>query len=136
MREQHIQKAVAGAIRKKRELLGVSQEKFADSIEMHRAYYSSIERGERNLTLRLLFRVSQGLKANNLVSLEITNLVRMRSVKSRLSRSRCSNPPMNESLVACDQRRSCFQIRCLHPNNEGKTPRCHIRLLAYWGIHA
>jgi len=63
MRELQFQKAVGAAIRKKRESLDLSQEAFADSIEMHRAYYSSIERGERNLTLKLLFRVSQGLKA-------------------------------------------------------------------------
>jgi transcriptional regulator with XRE-family HTH domain len=63
MRELQFQKAVGAAIRRKRESLELSQEAFADSIEMHRAYYSSIERGERNLTLKLLYRVAQGLKA-------------------------------------------------------------------------
>jgi len=40
----------------------MSQEAFADSIGMHRAYYSAIERGERNLTLRTLWRVAKGLE--------------------------------------------------------------------------
>lgn len=41
--------------------LKVSQEAFADLIGMHRAYYSAIERGERNLTLGTLHRVAKGL---------------------------------------------------------------------------
>ncbi len=49
------------AIRERRSLLEISQESFADRIGMHRAYYSSIERGERNLTLETLGRVAQGL---------------------------------------------------------------------------
>ena len=39
----------------------VSQEAFADLIGMHRAYYSAIERGERDLTLGTLHRVAKGL---------------------------------------------------------------------------
>lgn len=49
------------AIRERRSLLEISQESFADRIGMHRAYYSSIERGERNLTLETLGRVARGL---------------------------------------------------------------------------
>lgn len=40
---------------------GPIQEAFADLIGMHRAYYSAIERGERNLTLGTLHRVAKGL---------------------------------------------------------------------------
>lgn len=40
---------------------GLSQEHFADSIGMHRVYYSSVERGERNITLATLQRIAQGL---------------------------------------------------------------------------
>jgi transcriptional regulator with XRE-family HTH domain len=61
MRADEIQTSVGNAIRKKREALKISQEAFADSIRMHRAYYSSIERGERNLTLRILAKVAKGL---------------------------------------------------------------------------
>lgn len=61
MRRDDLQTTVGNAIRKKREALKISQESFADSIRMHRAYYSSIERGERNLTLRILAKVAKGL---------------------------------------------------------------------------
>lgn len=44
--------------------LGFSQDSFADYIEMHRAYYSSLERGERNATLSTLKRVADGLKTS------------------------------------------------------------------------
>lgn len=49
-------------MRARRTELGFSQDTFADVIGMHRAYYSSLERGERNVTLQTLWRVSRGLK--------------------------------------------------------------------------
>lgn len=49
------------AIRLRREATGLSQDRFADRIEMHRAYYAAIERGEKNITLPTLKRVSDGL---------------------------------------------------------------------------
>jgi transcriptional regulator with XRE-family HTH domain len=52
---------LGNALRERRSALGYSQESFADKIGMHRAYYSAIERGEKNLTLGLLLRVSAGL---------------------------------------------------------------------------
>lgn len=51
------------ALRSRREAAGYSQESFADSIGMHRAYYSAIERGEKNLQLDTLQRVCDGLSA-------------------------------------------------------------------------
>ena len=51
------------ALRKRREALGFSQESFADEIEMHRTYYSAIERGEKNLQLDTVQKVARGLKA-------------------------------------------------------------------------
>jgi len=51
------------AFRKRREALGISQERFADEIGMHRTYYSAIERGEKNLQLDTLERLSRGLRA-------------------------------------------------------------------------
>jgi len=56
-----IQKRLGAAIRKAREAASYSQDTFADAIDMHRAYYSAIERGERNLTLATLARVAAGL---------------------------------------------------------------------------
>lgn len=49
------------ALRKRREALGFSQESFADEIQMHRTYYSAIERGEKNLQLDTLQKVAGGL---------------------------------------------------------------------------
>ncbi len=41
-------------IRKYRKLKGVSQEKFAELCDLHRTYVGSVERGERNITLKIL----------------------------------------------------------------------------------
>lgn len=41
--------------------MGPSQDLFADRIQMHSAYYSAIERGEKNVTLPTLRRVAIGL---------------------------------------------------------------------------
>lgn len=43
--------------------MGLSQDAFADTIDMHRAYYSAIERGEKNVTVETLVRVATGLNA-------------------------------------------------------------------------
>jgi transcriptional regulator with XRE-family HTH domain len=61
MGEESLQLRLGAAIRERRIALGLSQEGFADAIKMHRAYYSKIERGERNLTLLTLLRVANGL---------------------------------------------------------------------------
>ncbi|WP_282268356.1 helix-turn-helix transcriptional regulator [Stenotrophomonas sp. PS02298] len=61
MVEHTNQAKLADVIRAHRVALGLSQEGFADHIEMHRAYYSKIERGEKNVTLATLERVAVGL---------------------------------------------------------------------------
>lgn len=61
MKEALLQVKLGAAIRELRMELDLSQEAFADSIKMHRAYYSKIERGERNVTLVTLWRVAGGL---------------------------------------------------------------------------
>jgi len=48
------------SLRAQRRAIGLSQDDFADRIHMHRAYYSAIERGEKNITLTTLQRVAQG----------------------------------------------------------------------------
>jgi transcriptional regulator with XRE-family HTH domain len=52
---------VGQSLRTQRRALGLSQDDFADRIHMHRAYYSAIERGEKNITLSTLYRVAKGL---------------------------------------------------------------------------
>jgi len=63
MEKDKLQAALGQAIRRRREALKLSQDAFADNISMHRAYYSAIERGEKNLTLRVLSQVIAGLNA-------------------------------------------------------------------------
>jgi len=42
----------------------MSQDQFADHIDMHRAYYAAIERGEKNVTLKTLKRLADGLRVS------------------------------------------------------------------------
>jgi transcriptional regulator with XRE-family HTH domain len=68
------QKRLAATLRKRREALDFSQESFADSIGMHRAYYSALERGERNLTLQTFARVAAGLKTDIATLAKLANI--------------------------------------------------------------
>ena len=56
-----IQKNFGLAIKKYREQLGVSQEKFALSISMDRTYYASVESGKRNISLQNIEKIANGL---------------------------------------------------------------------------
>lgn len=63
MRKQHPSIEMVGRqIRARREALGVSQDDFAASVNMDRAYYGHVERGLYNITLEVLFRIAVGLK--------------------------------------------------------------------------
>lgn len=55
--------ALARVIRSRRVAHGYSQDSFADHIGMHRSYYAALERGQRNMTLATLERVSRGLNS-------------------------------------------------------------------------
>ena len=61
MNDEEALQALSVEIRRARVSLGISQESFADSIGMHRAQYSKIERGERNVTVLTLRRIAAGL---------------------------------------------------------------------------
>jgi transcriptional regulator with XRE-family HTH domain len=56
------QKKLGDAIRKRREALGFSQEKFAETVGMHRTYYGNVELGKHNVSLQSLLKISDGLK--------------------------------------------------------------------------
>jgi transcriptional regulator with XRE-family HTH domain len=58
---EDFQMTLARTMRQRREKLAVSQEGFADRIGVHRTYYSSVERGERNVSLKNLLRIADGL---------------------------------------------------------------------------
>lgn len=55
-------KALGSAIRSIRKDLGFSQEAFADEVGIDRSYMGGIERGEHNLALMNLLRISKALK--------------------------------------------------------------------------
>jgi transcriptional regulator with XRE-family HTH domain len=64
------QLSLGRVIRRKREALGISQEKFAELIDCHRNYVGLVERGELNVTLEMAARFAVGLKCR------VTDLVR------------------------------------------------------------
>jgi transcriptional regulator with XRE-family HTH domain len=67
-------KAIGAAIRITRKDLGYSQEAFADEVGIDRSYIGGIERGEHNLALMNLLRISKALKLSLSQLLEIAKL--------------------------------------------------------------
>lgn len=63
MKTDALQKRLGQAIRRRREALGHSQDSMADAMRMHRAYYSAIERGEKNLTIKTVERLARAVRA-------------------------------------------------------------------------
>ncbi|MFT3663033.1 MAG: helix-turn-helix transcriptional regulator [Gordonia sp. (in: high G+C Gram-positive bacteria)] len=61
MAEGDLQKAVGRNLRAYRLERGLSQEKFAEVLGVHRTYMGGLERGERNLTLRSVERIAERL---------------------------------------------------------------------------
>lgn len=49
-------------MQKVRKEAGVSQEELAAKLAMHRTYIGMIERGERNPTIRTLYKIAKALK--------------------------------------------------------------------------
>lgn len=60
--EGDLQKILGRNLRRYREERGLSQEAFADVLGVHRTYMGGIERGERNLTLKSVERIADGLE--------------------------------------------------------------------------
>lgn len=54
-------KSFGDAIRERRTALGLSQEALAEGVGCHRNYMGRIERGEQNITLDMMVRVSKAL---------------------------------------------------------------------------
>ncbi len=65
-----IQVRFGWAVQKLRRKAGYSQEAFADRVGVHRTYMGTIERGEKNISLRNIERIALaiGLTAGELVS--------------------------------------------------------------------
>ncbi len=53
---------VGDNIRKERIKLGLSQEELASIADIHRTFLSGVERGERNISLNTLAKISAGMK--------------------------------------------------------------------------
>jgi len=53
---------VASNVRGFRHRLGVSQEKLAELADLHRTYIGQIERAEKNITVRNLYKLGLALK--------------------------------------------------------------------------
>ena len=51
-------------VQKVRKSLSISQEELAAKLSMHRTYIGMIERGERNPTIRTLYKIAKALKVN------------------------------------------------------------------------
>lgn len=59
--EGQLQRIVGRNLRRHRLEHGYSQEAFAERMGVHRTYFSSVERGERNLTLQTLEKIADFL---------------------------------------------------------------------------
>jgi transcriptional regulator with XRE-family HTH domain len=59
--EGELQRRLGQHLRVRRLEQGLSQEAFADVLQVHRTYMGGIERGERNLTLRSVERIAERL---------------------------------------------------------------------------
>ena len=59
-----LQQALGRNLRKHRERLGLSQEKFAEHLGFHRTYAGALERGERNISLKSLETLGTLLKVD------------------------------------------------------------------------
>jgi transcriptional regulator with XRE-family HTH domain len=70
--EGDLQRTVGRNLRAYREGKSLSQESFADVLEVHRTYMGGIERGERNLTLKSLERIAERLDLDPLALLQPT----------------------------------------------------------------
>lgn len=58
---EDIRRRFGKAVRRRREMLGVSQEEFADLCGLDRTYVGGIERGERNVSLVNIEKIAKGL---------------------------------------------------------------------------
>jgi transcriptional regulator with XRE-family HTH domain len=58
---EDVLRALAAAVRARREQLGMSQEELAHRAGLHRTYISDVERGARNVALKNLVRLADAL---------------------------------------------------------------------------
>lgn len=61
MNNQEIYKKFGNNVRKFRLKRNLSQEKLAELSDLHRTYIGGIERGERNLSLKNIYKIAEAL---------------------------------------------------------------------------
>lgn len=59
-----ITKQLGARIQELRKQMGLSQEKFALKIEMDRTYFASVEAGKRNISVRNIKKIADGLEVS------------------------------------------------------------------------
>jgi transcriptional regulator with XRE-family HTH domain len=59
--EGDLQRRLGRNLRVLRKTKGMSQEEFADALDIHRTYVGGLERGERNVTLKTVERIADAL---------------------------------------------------------------------------
>ncbi|MDO8569996.1 MAG: helix-turn-helix transcriptional regulator [Candidatus Daviesbacteria bacterium] len=62
---KHILKQFGQKLQKLRQSKGITQEELAAMLSMHRTYIGLIERGERNPTVRTLYKMAKALKVSS-----------------------------------------------------------------------
>jgi len=62
---RHILKKFGDKVQSVRKSKGISQEKLAEKLSLHRNYVGMIERGERNPTIRTLYKLSKALQVDS-----------------------------------------------------------------------
>lgn len=67
--------AISDVIKERRSSLGVSQHELGQRADLHRTYISDIEAGRRNLSLKSLVRLAEGL------GLSVSDLVKIAEVR-------------------------------------------------------
>lgn len=60
-READVVDIIAENVRRLRGTRAWSQEELAERCDLHRTYIGAIERGERNITVRTLYRIAEAL---------------------------------------------------------------------------
>jgi len=62
---KHILEKFGDTVQKVRKSQGISQEELAVKLAMHKNYIGMIERGERNPTIRTLYKIAKALKVDS-----------------------------------------------------------------------
>lgn len=68
--DEKLLRAFGLAVRQAREKKGISQDVLADLADLHRTYIGSVERGERNLTLKNISAIAAALNMRGSALLE------------------------------------------------------------------